>query len=65
MNTYYVCLSGINDVDDRKKAIDLVSFASQTPTYNISTDEYRVLTELTPEDFRGLSWPDGCTIRFS
>lgn len=65
MNTYYVCLSGINDVDDRKKAIDLVSFSSQTPTYNIATDEYRVLTELTPEEFCDLSWPDGCTIRFS
>lgn len=65
MNTYYVCLSRINDADDRRKAIDLVSFASQTPTYNIAADEYRVLTELTPEEFRALSWPDGCTIRFS
>jgi hypothetical protein len=65
MNTYHVGLSGVKDVDDRKKAIDLVFFATQTPTYNRTADEYRVLTELTPEEFRALSWPDGCTFRFS
>lgn len=64
MNTYHVGLSGVNDVDDRKKAIDLVFFATQTPTYNITADEYQVLTELTPKEFRALSWPDGCTFRF-
>ena len=64
MNTYHVGLSGVNDVDDRKKAIDLVFFATSIPTYSMTTDEYRVLTELTPEEFRALPWPDGCTFRF-
>lgn len=65
MNTYHVGLSGVNDVNARKKATDLVFFATQTPTYNKTADEYRVLTELTPEEFRALAWPDGCTFRFS
>lgn len=64
MNVYHVGLSGVKDVDARKKATDLVFTASQIPTYNITADEYRVLTELTPEEFCALPWPDGCTFQF-
>ena len=64
MNTYYVGLSGVNDVDGRKKAIDLVQL-STIHSYNQITDEYRVMTGLTPEEFRALPWPDGCRFRFS
>lgn len=64
MSTFYV---GIKDVDtaDRANVEELIQRATETPSYDIDSDVYRVVTSLTPEEFYALPWPDGCTFRFA
>jgi len=63
LRTFYLGLEGLS-IADRAKVEELVSQSSPTPSYDLRSDEYRVVTSLTQEEFCALPWPDGCTFRF-
>ena len=62
LRTFYVGLKNL-DVADRAKVEELVFRASATPSYDMRNDEYRVITPLTPEEFRVLPWPKDFAFR--